>query len=274
MLKGTDWRWIVAAICVVQVQIVVSAWRWQITAVRLGQSLSIQRAISEYYLATLANLSLPGGVAGDAARVARNRQSRGWSLAAQAVILERLSGQVALFAVALCGWLFWMLISKESIPDSVVQLLLMVGLLVVSIILLVVVVTHFAAERITGFIVSFGPAIRKTWISDNQWLVQGILSMAVVATYLGVFAISTIAVGQPLPLIALVTIVPFVLLSMVVPVSIGGWGIREATAASIWPLLSLQAESGVAASVVYGLVSLFGALPGVLWLLLFKRLRS
>ncbi len=271
MLKRTDWRWIVLAICIVQLQIVVSAWRWQITAVRLGQSLSIQRAISEYYLATLANLSLPGGVAGDAARVARNRQSGGWSLAAQAVILERLSGQVALFVVALCGWLLWMLLSKESVPDSVVQLLLMAGLLVVSIMLIVVVVLHFAAERITGFIVSFGPAIRKTWVSDYQWLVQGILSMVVVATYLGVFAISATAVGQPLPLIALITIVPFVLLSMVVPVSIGGWGIREATAASIWPLLSLQAESGVAASVVYGLVSLFGALPGVLWVLLFKQ---
>ena len=271
MLKRTDWRWIVAAICIVQVQIVVSAWRWQITAVRLGQALSIRRAISEYYLATLANLSLPGGVAGDAARVARNRQSDGWTLASQAVILERLSGQVALFVVAVCGWLLWMLISKESVPDSVVQLLLIVGLLVATIILLVVVVLHFAAERITGFIVSFGPAVRKTWVSDHQWLVQGILSMVVVATHLSVFAISAIAVGQPLPVIALVTIVPFVLLSMVVPVSIGGWGLREATAASIWPLLSLQAESGVAASVVYGLVSLFGALPGVLWLLLFKQ---
>lgn len=271
MLKRTDWRWIIVAICIVQLQIVVSAWRWQITAVRLGQSLSIRRAISEYYLATLANLSLPGGVAGDAARVARNRQGGKWSLAAQAVILERLSGQVALFAVALCGWALWVLVSKESVPESVVQLLLMIGLVVISIIVLVFVLIHFAAERITGFIVSFGPAIHKTWVVDNQWLVQGVLSLVVVGTYLGVFAVSAIAVGQPLPVLALVTIVPFVLLSMVVPVSIGGWGIREATAASIWPLLSLQAESGVAASVVYGLVSLFGALPGVLWLLLFKR---
>jgi len=271
MLKRTDWRWILLAVAIVQVQIVVSAWRWHITARRLGQTLSLGRAISEYYLATMANLSLPGGVAGDAGRVVRNRENHGWGTAAQAVILERLSGQIALFLVALSGWTIWMIVAQQRLPDGVGQLLMIIGIGVVSIVAVAVVFIHFAAERVTGFIVGFGPAIHRTWISERQWMIQGVLSLAVVGTYLSVFAVSALAVGEPLPVIAIFTIVPFVLLSMVVPVSIGGWGIREATAASIWPLLGLSAESGVAASVVYGLVSLFGALPGVLWLVLFKR---
>ena len=274
ILADTDWRFIILACVIVQMQIVVSAWRWQIIAVRLGQLLSLRSAVSEYYLATVANLSLPGGVTGDAARVVRTRQTQGWGLAAQAVILERLSGQIALFLIALASWIVWSVFSTVSVPDVVGQLLFTIVLVVAGAGLIVGALIHFAAEPITRFIVSFGPAIHRAWITDNQWLIQGMLSLLVVVTYLAVFAASAFAVGHPLPLIALMTLVPFVLLSMVIPVSIGGWGIREATAASLWPLLSLQTEAGVATSVVYGLVSLLAALPGALCVLLLSKRRA
>lgn len=274
ILADTDWRFIILACVIVQMQIIVSAWRWQIIAVRLGQLLSLRSAISEYYLATVANLSLPGGVTGDAARVVRTRQTQGWGLAAKAVILERLSGQIALFLIALASWIVWSVFSTVSVPDVVGQLLFTIVLVVAGAGLIVGALIHFAAEPITRFIVSFGPAIHRAWITDNQWLIQGMLSLLVVVTYLAVFAASAFAVGHPLPLIALMTLVPFVLLSMVIPVSIGGWGIREATAASLWPLLSLQTEAGVATSVVYGLVSLLAALPGALCVLLLSKRRA
>ena len=77
--------------------------------------------------------------------------------------------------------------------------------------------------------------------TDRQWLIQGALSLGVVATYLAVFAACALALQQPLPLVGVMTIVPLVLLSMVMPISIGGWGVREAVAASLWPLLGIVA---------------------------------
>ena len=103
LVRNADWRWMFACFVVVQIQVVLSAIRWQVTAVRLGQALSVPRAIREYYLATLGNLSLPGGITGDAARVYRNRQAGGVGVSAQSVLIERLAGQLALLVVTFSG---------------------------------------------------------------------------------------------------------------------------------------------------------------------------
>jgi hypothetical protein len=60
------------------------------------------------------------------------------------------------------------------------------------------------------------------------------------------------------------------LLAMVVPLSVAGWGLREAVAAIAWPLAGLAAVDGVAISIVYGVLVLVSSLPGV-WVLLVRR---
>ncbi len=263
ILKGADVRWLGFAFLVVQLQMVLSAYRWQQTAHRLAQPLRLQRAISEYYLATLANLSLPGGVGGDAARVYRNRDSRGWEPAVMSVTLERLAGQVALIAVTFTGWLLWPVFSEQQAPASVLHILMLVAFIIVA-----AVGSLFAlasvSSRVHRFTRNIGPAIRVVWITDYQWVLQTLLSLAIVATYIAVFAIGAKSLAQPIPTIALVTIVPVVLLSMVLPVSIGGWGVRELTAAALWPVIGLSAEAGTATSIVYGLVSMLSVLPGAM----------
>lgn len=265
LLRQTHWPWVLACLLVVQLQVVLSAIRWQMTAIRLGQALSVPRAIREYYLATLANLSLPGGITGDAARVYRNRQEATMAVSAQAVMIERLAGQLALAVVTALGWLLWPVLMHRSAPEASGQLLLTaVGLLVV-ICLLAFLLSRLAASRIRRFIRSFGPAVKRVWLVDRQWLRQGVLSLLIVATYLAVFAGCAQALQQPLSNAAILSIVPLVLLSMVIPLSIGGWGIREAAAATFWPLAGLSPEAGVATSILYGLVSLIGSVPGALW---------
>ena len=254
LLLQTDWRWVLLCLVVVQLQIVLSAYRWHITAVRLGQALSVPRAIREYYLATLANMSLPGGIVGDAGRVYRNRQAAALATAAQSVMLERMAGQVALIVVTIIGCMWWVFGSNHGVFAQGAQIL---GIVLISSLLLIavtVLVAKTSHTRVSRFIKSFGPAMRQTWLADRQWLRQGVLSLLIVVTYLIVFACCAAAVQQPLPAVAVLTIVPLVLLSMVVPLSVGGWGVREAAAAALWPLIGLSAEAGLATSVLYGVV--------------------
>ena len=65
-----------------------------------------------------------------------------------------------------------------------------------------------------------------------------------------------------------------VLMSMLIPVSIAGWGVREATAAGLWIVVGLTAEDGVAISAAYGLLVLLSSLPGALFLLTAGRDRT
>ena len=270
ILKGTDLRWLALAFIVVQVQVLSSAIRWWITANRLGQSLGLQRAISEYYLATLANLSLPGGVGGDAARVYRNRVGGSWRSSMMSVTIERMSGQLVLFVVTLVGWLLWPLVLEQAVPKHLLQVL---GIFLLLCVMLAAIVALFGrlSLSVRRFIIELSPALKRVWLVDSQWLLQSALSVAIVASYVGVFAICALSIAEPLPLAALFTVVPVVLLSMVIPLSVGGWGIRELAAASLWPVVGLTAEAGIASSIVYGLVSMVSVIPGAVLYLLMKK---
>ncbi len=79
------------------------------------------------------------------------------------------------------------------------------------------------------------------------------------------------ATGQggtgPAPLGLLVPAVLVVLLVSGIPLTVAGWGAREAGAALCFAAVGLASADGVAAAVGYGLLSLVSALPGLVPLL-------
>ena len=64
--------WLAAALALSFPQVALSAWRWRLTAQRLGAPIRFGEARREYYVATFLNQILPGGVMGDAARAWRH----------------------------------------------------------------------------------------------------------------------------------------------------------------------------------------------------------
>ncbi|MBB3950038.1 uncharacterized membrane protein YbhN (UPF0104 family) [Aureimonas jatrophae] len=265
------------AVLAVQVQVVVSALRWRFTARRLGQHLPLGRAVAEYYLASLLNQILPGGVAGDAVRVLRSRhggegedESR-TGRALQAVVLERLSGQVVLLGAALGGVVLAPFVYGRSLPGGWPGLVAPGGLL-----LLILAGLAFSARRgrAAERLRALGPALAAVFLRRGAPILQIASSLVVVGGYLAAFALAGAAVGAPLDPVAVVLLVPLVLLSMLLPVSVGGWGVREGAAAAILPVAGLGADQAVAASLVYGLASLVGAAPGLLVVLRWGFRRS
>lgn len=267
-LKHTQWRWLLLALLVVQLQVVLSALRWRMTATRLGQSLKRRRAIAEYYLATVANLTMPGGVTGDAARVFRNRQSSTLSISLQAVMLERMAGQIALMVIALVGWLLGLALFPGNFSVFAWRAMIACGSILSLLILGSWLTIRFAPKQLAQPVQAFRSALVIVWLQEHQWLFQGLISLAIAATYLVVFWCCSYAVQTPLSVIQAISIVPLVLLSMMIPLSVGGWGIRESAAAVLWPVVSLTAEAGIATSILYALVSLLACLPGLFLLAL------
>jgi uncharacterized membrane protein YbhN (UPF0104 family) len=77
-----------------------------------------------------------------------------------------------------------------------------------------------------------------------------------------------VATGTVIGPFAMLTVVPLILLAMIVPLSVAGWGVRESAAAMLFPVVGASAEAGLAASVAFGLVFLSVTLPGgaiLLW---------
>ena len=264
LMADLRWPWVGVGLALVQAQIVLSALRWRLTAARLGEPLSRRRAICEYYLASLLNQILPGGVAGDVIRAGRGAGDRardGWQAGAAAIVLERLAGQVMLFVIAGLG-----LVASAATGDPLLSAAwagwLAVAGLVAGLAGVAVLVGRWTPGR--RVLARVGRAVSEAWLARDVMAQQLGLSGLIVAAYLTAFAAASAAIGAPLGLFAVWVLVPATLLTMLLPVSIAGWGLREAAAAALWPLAGATAADGVAASIVYGVISLAGAAPGLI----------
>ncbi|WP_322891285.1 MULTISPECIES: lysylphosphatidylglycerol synthase transmembrane domain-containing protein [unclassified Yoonia] len=272
LLAQSEWLWLLAALASAHGQVLLSALRWRLTAAQLDQPLRKRDAIGEYYLSQFVNLAVPGGVLGDAGRAVRQRHQAGMLRAAQAVVLERLVGQVALFAVLFGGFIVAIAVPGGLVlPDWVSDIVGWLALLVVGLVGLGAVLSRVPGP-VSRATAGFLAALRLGLLARGVWPRQVGLSIAIVACNLASFAFCAFATGTDLPFVAVVTILPLILTSMMIPLSVGGWGLREGAAAAIWPVVGAQAEAGIAASIAFGLVILAASLPGV-WFLLSQRRR-
>lgn len=259
-LQGVALPWLFLALAITPLQVALSAWRWCFTVRRLGGWLPLGHAIGEYYLATLLNQLLPGGVAGDAGRALRHRHTAGnTTVAVHGVMIERFSGQVVLLLISLPLAAVWL--PRPPMPG----LFLLPGLLVGGLLLWSLLQAPVVKRWWQQFRTDLGQAL---W-SRLALPLQLLSSLLVIGTYLLVFWCLAkglglgIAVQQPWLLVALCTVL---LLAMVIPFTVAGWGVREGAAAVIWQLAGLDPGQGVALSVSYGLLVLVSSLPGALFL--------
>lgn len=265
-LAGLSWLPVVAALGVSVPQLAITAWRWCFTARRMDLPLPFLVAWREYYASALLNLVLPGGVLGDASRVLRlSAAARGGAgKIARCVVIERTSGQVAL----------WLLIAVGAIVYGAPRApLLTVGALVGVAASLVGLRWIFARPAVADTTVGaavrrFVGELRATLVDDRAWAVQLSASLAAVALLGVMFGLCIVAVGAPMRPGQVLLVAPLVLAASALPISVGGWGVREATSAGLFGLLGLSATQGAAAAAAFGAVSLVGALPGAGVLLL------
>ena len=77
------------------------------------------------------------------------------------------------------------------------------------------------------------------------------------------------AVQVPLTFFVVFAIGPVLLLAHVFPISIGGWGVREAAAVALLGLTGVDATSALLVSIMFGVLLVLTTLPGALfWLML------
>lgn len=264
-LSRISWIAIIFSLVLVQVQIVVSALRWRFTSARLGHNITPFRAIGEYYIATLLNQVLPGGMGGDAIRAWRMRgiAPGGWKQPAKAVIFERLSGQVALAFIAVIGLSVWPFVMNTDL-GSHTRRHIVIAVVVIALILLIIV--WFKRREVTDS--AFRADIINVFVRHNAWLLQASMSAIILFAYIATFFIAAQATGSNLPWVAGITIISFCLLAMLIPTGFGGWGTREAAAMALWPALGLSSVDGLASSITYGWLCLAGSAPGMVFLAL------
>lgn len=266
--------WVALAFAISTLQIMLCAWRWQFTAGLIDVPLRFAYALREYYLALLVNQLLPGGVLGDAGRAHRHAtqaQSRG--RAWRAVIIERASGQVAVGLLTLTA----LLLSPLWHSALGVELVTALGLSAAIGATLVIVSGLLLRQRLRallGQLPSWCQAlardVKRGLLQRGVWPRQLLSSLIIVISYGLVMVCAARAIGVELPALQVLALTPVLLLAMLIPFSVAGWGLREGAAAGVWALVGLPPAQGVAVSLAYGVLVLLASLPGI-WVALNRR---
>lgn len=268
-LADTHPGWIAATFVILTLQTLMSARRWQLTAVRLGISLNIRTAIREYFLGQIVNQVLPGGVLGDAGRAYRARHDAGLAAAGQAVLFERMVGQLALLGVFILAVIASSLLPGEySRPiwlQTAIASLIAVGGGTALI--------YWACRRgwcgspLQAFAGAFNHAVMAREVRAEQC----VLSLGTAMCNVAGFACCLWAMGSSVSFVSVLSLIPLILLSMTIPLTVSGWGLREGAAVALLPLAGATASEALAASVAFGITFFLTTLPGFIILGLTTR---
>lgn len=238
---------------VLSVQFAIMVWRWQIIIELIGgRGVAGGPLVIALGRSMLIGQPLPSTVGGDVVRMVVLSRQIGLTLAARSVICDRILALAVLVALVvvtlpLFAWLV------EAGPAFVAIALVSVGGLAAFLLV-------FAQPRWLLAVPWLGDH-SATLIGDlRQVLVRGtrghVALLLALATHLsGILLIHELAraVGTPISLLDCLLIVPPTLLISSVPISLGGWGVREGALSAGFVLVGMSGEAGVATSVLFGL---------------------
>jgi len=252
-LRAVDGPAVLVAVGVGLLAAVLNGWRWCLVARGLGLRLALPGAVADCYRASLLNAVLPAGVLGDVHRaLGHGRRCGDLGRGARAVLLERTAGLVVLVAVGAGALLARPgLVAAVSGPATPRVL---GGLAVVGLALL-------CLPRVRAALVCVLTEARR--VLAGTWSAVVALSVAALAGYLVLFVVAARLVGAQLPLGELVPLLVLALAATGLPIGVGGFGPREAAAATAFGTVGLDPAQGLAVAVVYGALTLVACLPAL-----------
>jgi uncharacterized membrane protein YbhN (UPF0104 family) len=252
---------LVAATSITALTTLCSAWRWRTVARGLGVGLPLRTTIVEYYRSQFLNSALPGGVVGDLHRGVRHGIDAGdVGRGLRAVAWERTAGQAVFVVFALVA-----LLTLESPLRPVMGWV--VAALVVGGVCATLAMRAVSGRGPSGWarVVRAGRAdVRGGLLDRRAWPVVLLTSVVVAAGHGGTFLLAAWTTGSTASPARLWPLAMLVLLAMVVPLNVGGWGPREGVAAWAFAAAGLGAAQGVAAATAYGVMGFAATLPGAL----------
>jgi uncharacterized protein (TIRG00374 family) len=126
--------------------------------------------------------------------------------------------------------------------------------------------------RVVKLLMRLGGDARRLFLNPRHaaavlaWSVAGHANIS-----LTVYVLAT-GLGVNMGLADCMALFPLVLLATTIPVTIGGWGVREGAMIAIFALVGVPREDTFLVSVVYGLLIIAVSLPGgLVWLLSRQR---
>jgi hypothetical protein len=263
--------WIGMAIAVTFLQIFVGVLRWREISAECGAPLGTMQAMRYNVIGTFFNQTLPSSIGGDAVRLwLVARAGAGWRAATYSIFVDRAVGLIAL-AIIIVASLPWSL-HLISDPHGRSALLF---------------VDFAALAGGVGFLILGRlpwPWLKHWWgthhlhacsVIANRVIFSRTHGPAIAVLSVTVHVLAVViawcvvqSIAAPVVFSQVFQLVPPVMLITMLPISIAGWGVREATMGLAFGYAGLMSNEGVNVSLLFGAVSfIVGAFGGLVWIL-------
>lgn len=262
--------WIGLAIAATFLQIFIGVLRWREVSAECGAPLELIQATRYNLIGTFFNQTLPSSIGGDAVRLwMLARAGAGWRAATYSIFVDRAIGLIAL-AVVIVASLPW---SYRLISDPNGRSALLF-------------VDFAALAGGLGFLVLGWlqwPWLKRWWATHHLHACSVIANrvifsrtrgpkVAVLSLLVHVLAVVIAwcvvrSIAAPVLFWQVFQLLPPVMLITMVPISIAGWGVREASMGLAFGYAGLVASEGVNISLLFGAVTfVVGLFGGLVWI--------
>ncbi len=262
--------WIGLAIAVTFLQIFVGALRWHEISAECGAPLTTTEAFRFNLIGTFFNQTLPSSIGGDAVRLwLVARRGAGWRAATYSIFVDRAIGLIAL-AILIVASLPW---SYRLIDDAQGRSALLV--------------VDFAALAAGAGFLALGrlpwPWLKRWWGTHHLHACSAIANRLIFSPQCGpklavlsfsVHILTAVSgwclvrsIAAPVLFSEVFQLIPPVIMITMLPISIAGWGVREATMGLAFGYAGLATAEGINLSLLFGGVSfIVGACGGLVWI--------
>jgi uncharacterized membrane protein YbhN (UPF0104 family) len=268
-LSELDPHWLILGLLVPLIQTFLLSLRWQTIISRCGSDLPLGQLFRVSMIAQFFNQTLPSSIGGDAMRIWHAARQTDWRIATYSVIVDRVVGVTAL-AMIVTACLPWTL---ELVRNPVGRgALLLIGFGCIGGGLVFV---GLASDRLH---------VLQRWAPTRHLAATATVALGILRSrgaFARIFGLSFLlhgltavlawcaarSIGAELSLLyALFLVLPVVLIATV-PISVGGWGVREGVMVAAFGYAGLPPSDGLIVSLLFGVsYLLIGAMGGVVWI--------
>lgn len=268
-LAQLHYPWLAAAIGLLVLQIVPFGLRWQQIVLAAAIPFPTASALRFSFIAAFFNQALPSTVGGDAVRIwLLGRAGASWKAATHSVLIDRVAGLIALaLLVLVClPWTFDLV--RQPAGRATLIFLEALSLSGVAVFLFLGAADWSWTKRWwpTRQVVEIAASAYRTFTGARLPLIA-VLSLTIhFVTVAAVWCVAH-AISAPLGFSQALMLVLPVILVATIPISIGGWGVRESAMMTAFTYAGLPEADGLVVSILFGLSSLAAAaLGGLVWI--------
>lgn len=258
-VKGMNLAWLILALVVFSTTQVIAVWRWNRLLRAQHIDVEKRRLTESIWVSLFFNNFLPSNIGGDVVRIADTAAAAGSkTLATTVILVDRVLGLSALVLVA-AGAAFAASIAGVPIPGA--RWLWLAAAIGAGAAIPVIAIPDFV-----GHLLRPVRALNRPWVTERaQRLEDAVLrfrkapgalagafggAMVVQITIVAFYLLTAQGLSVPLPLLLGAVLIPVSLAVQMAPISINGFGVREAVFAFFFRRFGLPAEAAVALSLV------------------------